>query len=393
MVISELVLNGILHLFALESACQGPSGRARAGKVVHAYLTDSLGIVDPDQYIGLFDGFLGFYDDGMEPDRLIARTREICGSLKGHIPRLEQYTVLLRFLELARTLEAGENEILLRLVHVAGERFGIEASLIRDMLAFSYHPRDYKNVTERLLLIRPEKAPFERSCRWLCIPHFSGGVTVLHIKDIDTLFFTPHEDSRITLNGLPVAPESFSPFPPGGILKDDRSTILYYAEIFQAVCPRGKRDPELVFTARNADFRFQGSDNGLHDFSFTAHGGEMIGVMGGSGVGKSTLVNILNGTIPPQSGTVSINGLDLYSEKQALEGVIGFVPQDDLLFDELTVYENLYYSSRLCLADQDPAELSRRVEGMLEGLNQQETRDLKVGSPLEKTISGGSASG
>ena len=389
MVISELVLNGILHLFALESACHDQSGRAQARKVVHAYLTDSLGIVNPEQYIGLFEVFLSFYDAGTDPEDLIARTAEICGSLKGHIPRIEQYTVLLRFLELARALDTGENEMLLGLIHVAGETFGIEAPAVRDMLAFFFHPQHPENATERLLLIRPEEAPVKRSSRWLCCPHFSGGVTVLHIDDIDALFLTPHKDSRVTLNGLPVPPGSFSPLPPGSILKDNRSTALYYADIVQAVSPRGKRDPELIFTAGKANFRFTGSDNGLHDFSFSARGGEMIGVMGGSGVGKSTLVNILNGTLPPQSGTVAINGLDLYTEKQALEGVIGFVPQDDLLFDELTVYQNLYYSSRLCLADLAPAELSRRVEKMLDELNQRETRNLKVGSPLEKTISGG----
>lgn len=389
MVISELVLNGILHLFALEASCHDLSGRARAREVVHTYLTDSLRIVNPEPYIGLFDGFLAFYEDAPDPEDLISRTGEICGSLKGHIPRIEQYTVLLRFLELVRILEAGENEMLLRLSHTAGEAFGIGALVISDMLAFLYHPRDHDRLTDRLLVIRPEDAPAGIPCRWLSRPHFSGGVTVLHIRDIDTLFLTPHEDARITVNGIPLPPETVCLFPAGGILGDSRSAAVYYPDIIQAVSPPGQVNPELVFTARNADFRFPASDNGLHDFSFVARGGEMIGVMGGSGVGKSTLVNILNGTMAPQSGKIMINGLDLYLEKQALEGVIGFVPQDDLLFDELTVYENLYYSSRLCLADRDPGELSRQVEGILDELNQLETMDLKVGSPLEKTISGG----
>jgi ABC-type multidrug transport system ATPase subunit len=389
MVISELVLNGILHLFALESACHAPSGRDRARRIVGTYLTDSLKIVDPEQYIGLFDGFLAFYDPAPEPEDLISRTADICGRLKGHIPRQAQYTILLRFLELARAFDTGESDMLADLSHAAGETFGIETGVISDMIAFLYHPRDHGHLNKRLLIIRPEPAPAGLCCNWLSRPHFSGGVTVLYIEDINTLFLTPHDDARVTLNGLPVLPNAVCLFPPGGILRDARSDTLYYPDILQAVSPRGQKDPGLIFTARNADFRFEASDNGLHDFSFTARGGEMIGVMGGSGVGKSTLVNILNGTMAPQKGKILINGLDLYREKQALEGVIGFVPQDDLLFDELTVYENLYHSSRLCLADLAPADLSRRVEGLLDELNQLETRDLKVGSPLEKTISGG----
>ena len=389
MVISELVLNGILHLFALESTCHAPADRARAREVVQAYLADSLGIINPEPYIGLFDGFLAFYDDAPATEDLISRTGQICGSLTGHIPRIEQYTVLLRFLELARALGGEKNDTQLRMSHAAGESFGIEDFVISDMLAFLNHPGDYSLLTDRLLVVRPENAPDGIPCQWLSRPHFAGGITALYIRDIDTLFLTPHEDARVTVNGIPLPPKSVCQLPPGGILRDSRSVSVYYADIVQAVSPGGAGDPELIFTARNADYRFPGSDNGLHDFSFTARGGEMIGVMGGSGVGKSTLVNILNGTMAPQSGQICINGLDLYREKQALEGVIGFVPQDDLLFDELTVYENLFYSSRLCLADQTPEDLSARVDGILGELNQLETKGLKVGSPLEKTISGG----
>ena len=52
--------------------------------------------------------------------------------------------------------------------------------------------------------------------------------------------------------------------------------------------------------------------------------------MGGSGTGKSTLMNILNGKIPPDEGRIHINGFSL--EQASIEGVIGYVPQDDLLF-------------------------------------------------------------
>jgi ABC-type multidrug transport system ATPase subunit len=59
----------------------------------------------------------------------------------------------------------------------------------------------------------------------------------------------------------------------------------------------------------------------------------------------------LSGITKPQSGEVLINGYNLYSEegKMHLKGVIGFVPQDDLLIEELTVWQNLYYSAKMCL--------------------------------------------
>jgi len=72
--------------------------------------------------------------------------------------------------------------------------------------------------------------------------------------------------------------------------------------------------------------------------------------MGGSGSGKSTLLNVLNGSDKPSSGRVLVNGIDIYQHPEKMEGVIGFIPQDDLLMEDLTVYENLYYSARLCLS-------------------------------------------
>ena len=82
----------------------------------------------------------------------------------------------------------------------------------------------------------------------------------------------------------------------------------------------------------------------MQDFTLHEESGRLLGIMGGSGAGKSTLLNILNGNYSPTIGCVEVNGIDLHKDKKELEGVIGFVPQDDIVHTDLTVYENLYYS-------------------------------------------------
>ncbi len=84
-----------------------------------------------------------------------------------------------------------------------------------------------------------------------------------------------------------------------------------------------------------------------------------------------------------------INGIDIHREPQRVEGVIGFVPQDDLLIEDLTVYQNLYYAAKLCFSDKPETEINALVMRVLEDLGLAETKDLRVGSPLHKTISGG----
>ena len=89
---------------------------------------------------------------------------------------------------------------------------------------------------------------------------------------------------------------------------------------------------KITLDANNVSIRFKNSENGIHNLNFHEESGKLVGILGGSGVGKSTTLSILNGTMKPQSGEVLINGYNLYDkkEKEALKGVIGFVPQDDL---------------------------------------------------------------
>ena len=111
--------------------------------------------------------------------------------------------------------------------------------------------------------------------------------------------------------------------------------------------------------------------------------------MGGSGVGKSTLLNILNGNIPVQHGSVKINQVDIYEQKREIEGLIGYVPQDDLLFEELTVWENLCFNASLCFDLLPRSVIEAKVERVLNELELYSFKDLKVGSPIKKIISGG----
>ncbi|MCK5463409.1 MAG: ATP-binding cassette domain-containing protein, partial [Bacteroidales bacterium] len=116
---------------------------------------------------------------------------------------------------------------------------------------------------------------------------------------------------------------------------------------------------------------------------------QMIGIMGGSGVGKSTLLFLLSGQLPLTNGQITINDYDLHSDRFKIKGIIGFVPQDDLLFEELTVYQNLYYNARLCFGNYSERQLLETVNNIITELDLTEIKDLKVGSPLNKFISGG----
>jgi ABC-type multidrug transport system ATPase subunit/pSer/pThr/pTyr-binding forkhead associated (FHA) protein len=128
----------------------------------------------------------------------------------------------------------------------------------------------------------------------------------------------------------------------------------------------------------------------LDHVSFKALPGDMIALMGPSGAGKTTLLLALNGYLPPTSGQVRINGEDLYTIYDALRGSIGYVPQDDIVHPELTVFEAVKYSARFRLPpDYSEEEIDRRVDETLRDLGLEGVRNLQIGKPEKKVLSGG----
>jgi len=117
----------------------------------------------------------------------------------------------------------------------------------------------------------------------------------------------------------------------------------------------------------------------LDDVSLSIQPNEFIGLLGPSGAGKSTLMNALNGMGRTSSGQVLINSLDLYQHRHSLKQFIGYVPQDDIIHRELTVYRTLYYVARLRLSrDVRGEEIDQIIGEVLEVTGLSERRDLRV---------------
>src|SRR5678815_4110929 len=128
----------------------------------------------------------------------------------------------------------------------------------------------------------------------------------------------------------------------------------------------------------------------LDHVSFKALPGDLIALMGPSGAGKTTLLLTLNGYLPPSAGQVRINGEDLYAIYDAMRGSIGYVPQDDIVHPELTVFEAVKYSAQFRLPpDYSDAEIDRRVEETLKSLGLEGVKNLQIGKPEKKVLSGG----
>jgi ABC-2 type transport system ATP-binding protein len=128
-----------------------------------------------------------------------------------------------------------------------------------------------------------------------------------------------------------------------------------------------------------------GSFIAVHDLSFSARPGEVLGLVGPNGAGKTTTLRSIAGIIPPSTGKVIIAGHDLLTDPIGAKRALAFFPDEPRLFDYLTVRQHLAFVARLYgvddhetlaqplleefemadKADQLPAELSRGMKQKL----------------------------
>jgi ATP-binding cassette subfamily B protein len=126
---------------------------------------------------------------------------------------------------------------------------------------------------------------------------------------------------------------------------------------------------------RNATFSYPGAEKPvLHDISFEAKPGEVTAIIGGTGSGKSTLVNLILRFYDVETGSILINGVDIRDMSQEdLRSKIGFVPQKAVLFSG-TVADNIRYGKEEATSEEvewaaEIAQATEFITGMKDGFD------------------------
>ena len=364
---TDILLSSFLSLFALFGKKEQVD-EAWAKTMLVSFLRHHFGIRNIDTYLGLYDDMRGAYelmdDENLDTQGIVT---SICSELHGKIRPSEAAMLLLRLMEFCDYRPGHSDE----LFQTMAKTFQVSEATFKNFVDF------VAGKESRDVLVHH-------------LPETDGTLKTL-LSPSGTLLFTYTGKDKVMLNDVPVLSGSFQVWLQSSVLKGKNGAPIYFSNILGAYKKaRGESDEKQVaveFCGRDINFRFPNSDNGMHDLSFTLHQGELLAIMGGSGTGKTTLLSLLNGSLTPQEGTITINGHSI-TEPEA-KALIGFVPQDDLLIEELTVYQNLWFTAKLCFEGMSEAELDRRVMKTLKDLGLDAAKDLKVGSAINKYISGG----
>ncbi len=400
----ESVLLALIHIFAIVSTVNPGGISSRGKKILRSYLRRYLNRELEEEYYSLFENNLEFYSNELktvdktelsDEDSLITfQITNICRQIKKGLFLEERMVVFLQLLEFAfedGTISEQEKTI----VDIVARTFNISKKEYENAVAFMIG-RTYDEVTpDCLLVIENENPKFwagsfknYESWRHIRLKGFRGHMFFLHIESTGSLIFTYDGSLALYFKGRDIIACRPYMLERGVNIKGQGIEPIYFSRIFKKFVSR-KFPEKIIFEGKDIEFTFKNSDNGVKKMNFHIESGNLVGLMGGSGVGKTTMLNLLHGKTKPTSGNILINGYDLSSEAENLSGLIGFVPQDDMLIEELTVYQNMYYNARLCFGDYNEEQLNRTVEKVLSDLDLMEIRDLQVGDIMNKKVSGG----
>jgi ABC-type multidrug transport system ATPase subunit/uncharacterized tellurite resistance protein B-like protein len=374
---SEKLLESLMHLFAL--LAREDSVTEEETTVVKSFLYQQLNQTAAEAYMRQFVGFAG----GQSTETI----QSLAQRVNGELTQKQKFIVIIRLIELINAdKKISESEH--RAIGQVAAAFNIDSEEYDHIYQFVQSPEPHLLRTDQVLRIGHPLGGAVPERLHIQMDNYPGYVAVLRVASVDTYIYRYIGTADLFVNGHLINPDRIYFLAPGSVVRHPKHQPVYYSDIvgrFLADVKLGK----VVFEAKNVTYQFPNGRVGLHQVNLFEESGRMIGLMGASGAGKSTLLNVLNGNYAVSGGQILINGLDLNKDKKQLEGVIGYVSQDDLLMEDLTVYQNLYYNAKLCFADKPEAELHAMVMKVLADLGLSETKDLKVGNPLAKKISGG----
>jgi len=99
-----------------------------------------------------------------------------------------------------------------------------------------------------------------------------------------------------------------------------------------------------------------GDFKAIKNINFSVNKGEIFGFLGPNGAGKTTTINILTGLAKPTSGSINISGRDGIKDIKKVQGIIGIVPDESNLYDEMSGFDNLVFCASLYGIDKETRE-------------------------------------
>jgi len=393
---SEKILETLMQLFAIIAKPQSNDSERRG--VVEAFLKRLLNQELVKEYLSTYDKEYEEARKKLEKSSaerregaIAIRIRKLCKEIneQGQLDQEQRIVVVIQVLEFCKSGGQEVSTLELGFISTLAEGLNITSEEYEIIEKFVLNPFENIPPTNNILIINGIKDFDSREAKHVYKDLLKGHIWILFVPSVNKYFVRFTASGELSMNGQLLQEDKVYPLSQGSSIKGYKITPIYYWDITMQFLKEEFKASRVVYEVNNLEYRFKSGKVGIHHMSFKEESGRMVGIMGASGAGKSTLLGVLNGTNDPYDGEVLINGTSIHKEKEKIKGLIGYVSQDDLLIEELTVFENLYYNAKLCFDNLSEEEIISRVDSVLKNLGLYEIRNIQVGSPLNKKISGG----
>lgn len=401
---SERILRALMQLFAIVAKVDEVSSEdegddfiqsTRGKQIIEGFLKSELSSSDVQKYLNIFDEFListrgKLYSKAGGQKRTSlhsVKVLRICEQVNKELTQRQKFIVLVRMFEFIHT-DNLRTETEMDFIRTVADSFNISADEFHQIHEFIVSTANDIADNENHVYYCGKNTREFQFAKYARVDGLDGFIHAIHIQSVKTIFFRYFGSDELFINGQIADADKTHLFNIGSTIRTTKSSQIFYSDIISRLNDQRDVQP-LSFELINVSHAFKTGNRSIQPISFETQQGNLIGIMGGSGTGKTTLMNIMNGKIHPSEGALKINGINLHENPKALEGIIGNVSQNDLLVEELSVFDNLYFSARLSMKGYSDAQLSKKVIDVLTALGLQDIRKLKVGSTLDKVISGG----
>ncbi|MCB0395011.1 MAG: ATP-binding cassette domain-containing protein [Flavobacteriales bacterium] len=393
---SEDILRSLMQLFAV-IAKQDDGLTEKERSYVRGFLEQELPQEMVEEYFQMFENLAADEAegaDGKPKKRKLTsvgdsvRTIGICKQINSVLTQKQKVIVLVRLFEFVSS-DRNFSEQRMAIIDMVAGVFNISNEEFKLIQSFITHDEPSQLNEHFLLIIGYNRNQPGKQVKFINYePLRNASLIILKVPSINLYFlrFIGFEDVR--LNDMTLRNDRIYLFANSSTIRSSNSRPIYFNDVTSRFL-EGFTSIKLSYAVDHVNFRFPNGKIGLHDINLTEGPGKLVAIMGSSGAGKTTLLNVLSGIEKPSSGEVRINGINIHHESKRIEGVIGLVPQDNLLIEELTVYQNLYFNAQLCFRDLTRKEIRKKVDNVLENLGLTAVKDLIVGNELNKVISGG----
>lgn len=393
---NESILQALMRLFALVAYVNEQGQPSIERDVVFEYLQRQFSNELAQKYLRFFDQYLSDYHpdlttvshDKIEEQNIFnsEAVNKLCDRLNLELQQEQKIFIMVYLLDFISS--GGQlSSYQFHFIEEVCKHLNIPQEEYLATRHFTFGELEKISAKSSLLIVNSTRGNSDKSIKQLFIDKIDGQIVVLRIPSTNTLVFRYYGTQQLLLNGHNIKINRSYIWAQGSVVKNAKFGSIYY--IWVAGQFIKAMSHQFVFIANDIEFSYGNSPNGVKRFNLNEESGRLIGIIGGSGSGKSTLLKVLAGIIKPQHGEIKINDYNIHSNSEEIRGLIGYVPQDEFLIKELTVYENLYFNARFSFSNYTLDAIEKLVDKALLDFDLVEARDLRVGDALNTYLSGG----